>query len=206
LDQNIRFLLFLIALIFNDLSLAQVPINPTRIEATLSKIDVAHHWLAGKHVDWLSGNPDGKPVGKHGHHTHCSAFVAAVCRDLGVPMLEPPQHPQELLADAQYDWLTSKAGRDARWKPVEDAVVANEKATEGKLVLAVYHTPDETQPGHIAIVIPSKRTPDQISTDGPDVTEAGLNNYVLTDLRTGFKNHPSAWQTAREVRFFVYAK
>ena len=46
-----RFLLALLILFANDPAAADQPVNLSRIEATLSTIDVAHHWLAGKHVD-----------------------------------------------------------------------------------------------------------------------------------------------------------
>ncbi len=183
-------------------SYAQEPLTLTSV---LGKLDVSHHWLAGKHVDWLTGNPDGQPVSKFGHHTHCSAFVAAVCKQLDVPMLAPPQHPQELLADAQFDWLISASGKAAGWLSVTDSVDADRQAHSGKLVIAVYHSPDERLPGHIAIVLPSDRSAAELERDGPDITQAGLTNYSRATLRVGFKHHPAAWETDKQVRFFSHA-
>ena len=85
-----------------------VSANGRRLEATLDATGVERLWPAGEHVNWETGVPDGKPERGEGRHTHCSAFVAATAKQLGVYILRPPEHGQVLLANAQYDWLETK--------------------------------------------------------------------------------------------------
>lgn len=71
----------------------------------LDSMQVEDRWLAGRHINWKTGLPDGRPYAKSGAHTHCSAFVAAAAYRLGIYILRPPEHSQVLLANAQVDWL-----------------------------------------------------------------------------------------------------
>ena len=63
-------------------------------------MDVLHKWQAGQHINWQTGEPD-DPDAVSGIRTHCSAFVAAACERRGIYLLRPPEHRQELLANAQ---------------------------------------------------------------------------------------------------------
>src|SRR5262245_23764294 len=98
-----------------------------QLAAVLDSMEVEKHWLAGHHVHWKTGEPDARPVPTTGSHTHCSAFVAAACFRLGIPILEPPEHPQVLLATAQCAWLRD-AGPAAGWTPVADGLAAQRLA------------------------------------------------------------------------------
>src|SRR5689334_14461426 len=82
-----------------------VPIAPAAktLIRRIDSLDVENHWPAGVHVKWETGVPDGRPESGSGKHTHCSAFVAAAARELGIYILRPPEHPQLLLANAQYE-------------------------------------------------------------------------------------------------------
>jgi len=42
------------------------------------------------------------------HHTHCSAFAAAVAMYLDIYLPRPPNHGQTLLANAQTQWLSGE--------------------------------------------------------------------------------------------------
>src|SRR5579862_1615147 len=86
------------------------PVTPAaqQLFQVIDGMDVEHHWPAGEHVSWESGTPDGRPESGTGKHTHCSAFAAAAAKRAGVYVLRPPDHPQLLLANAQYDWLESE--------------------------------------------------------------------------------------------------
>jgi len=75
--------------------------------AAIDALNVEQHWPAGQHVHWQSGVPDGKPETGIGKHTHCSAFVAAAAKQLGIYILRPPEHAQILLANAQFEWLAN---------------------------------------------------------------------------------------------------
>ncbi|HTP94263.1 MAG TPA: hypothetical protein VMK05_00330 [Burkholderiales bacterium] len=171
--------------------------------AAIDALNVEQRWPAGVHVDWASGEPDGKPVGSSGKHTHCSAFVAAAAKQLGVYILRPPRHPQALLANAQYDWLESKGAKEG-WQPVRDGAEAQALANRGLLVVAAYRNRNDHKPGHIAIVRPSDKSRAAIQSEGPQVTQAGGTNYRSTSLKQGFAAHPLAW-THNEVRYYAHA-
>jgi hypothetical protein len=173
-----------------------------KLAAFLDSLDVENHWPAGVHVNWQTGDPDGKPEKTEGRHTHCSAFVASAAKQLGVYILRPPEHPQVLLANAQYEWLRDK-GAEFGWLPVENGYEAQKKANRGFLVVASYMSHNPDKPGHIAIVRPSGKTKEQILSEGPEVIQAGSTNYRSTSLRVGFAGHPAAWEK-NEVRYYAH--
>ena len=163
-----------------------------RLVEVLDSMHVEEHWIAGAIVDWRTGDPTGKPVTDSGKHTHCSQFAAAVCDRLGIYILRPPEHSAVLLANAQFDWLPGK-GRAKGWTPVADGVAAQALANRGQIVVAVCQNPDPKKSGHIAIVRPGTKTPEQITAEGPDVAQAGGTNFNSASLKRGFSNHPEAF-------------
>jgi len=177
--------------------------NGARLSRFLDATHVEERWQAGVHVAWETGLPDGKPETSEGRHTHCSAFVAAVAKQLGIYILRPPEHGQMLLANAQYDWLAG-AGATRGWRFVPTGAQAQEAANGGELVVATYRNHRDDKPGHIAIVRPSTKSLRQIETDGPEITQAGGTNYLSTSLKRGFAGHPAAWDNA-EVRYYAHA-
>jgi hypothetical protein len=181
------------------------PISPKaeRLARFYDGLDVEHLWPAGVHVNWETGVPDGIPERSDGKHTHCSAFVGSVAKQLGIYILRPPEHGQVLLANAQLEWLETVGGSQG-WQSLPDAMAAQVAANRGLFVVASYHNHSSTRPGHIAIVRPSTKSADQIAYDGPDVIQAGGHNYTSTTLALGFAGHPSAWGPAKEVRFFAH--
>ncbi|KAA0127356.1 hypothetical protein FY557_13355 [Chryseobacterium sp. SN22] len=80
-------------------------------------MDVLHKWQSGRHINWQTGEPD-DPGAVSGRKTHCSAFVAAAYERRGIYILRPPEHKQELLANAQLKWLTSDQAKDFGWHPI----------------------------------------------------------------------------------------
>jgi len=180
------------------------PITPIAQEVfqVIDSLDVEHHWPAGEHVFWQSGIPDGKPESGSGKHTHCSAFTAAAAERLGIYILRPPEHPQLLLANAQYDWLATEGGAHG-WRQVSDAVEAQHDANQGWLVLAAYRNHHDDKPGHIAIVRPSDKSVLALQEEGPQITQAGGTNYRSVALRIGFAGHPAAWER-HEVLYYAH--
>lgn len=174
-----------------------------RLADFLDSLDVENRWIAGSHVHWESGNPDGRPVKTEGVHSHCSAFVASACERLGVYILRPPEHGQTFLANAQYDWLMVEGARNG-WTAVADGFRAQEAANRGQLVVAAYKNPKPHKSGHIAIVRPSEKPPSAILREGPQVIAAGEENYTSAPLNVSFRHHPAAWRD-HEVRFFEHA-
>ena len=174
-----------------------------RIFQIIDAMDVEHLWPAGQHVNWRTGIPDGKPVGTEGKHTHCSAFVAAAAEKLGIYILRPPEHSAKLLANAQVEWLNAD-GQQQGWVSVPDMAEAQDKANAGFLVVAAYHNYHDDKPGHIAIIRPGSKPSGLFAQEGPDVTQAGENNYVSNSLKQGFKAHPAAWRD-HEIQYFAHA-
>ena len=164
-------------------------------------------WQANYPIDWRTGQIAGPFETSPGGHTHCSAFAAAVADRLGVYILRPPEHGQMWLANAQEQWLNGAPGgrtaaSAARWGRIgylrdpgaSDRAVA--VANQGHLVVASYFQPPvegRQRSGHIAIVRPSDKPPERIAENGPDVTQAGGQNWLRVALRKGFAAHRAGW-------------
>ncbi|MDE2385777.1 MAG: hypothetical protein KGO53_14270 [Alphaproteobacteria bacterium] len=174
-----------------------------RLFQVIDAMDVEHHWPAGVHIEWESGEPDGKPVSSEGKHTHCSAFVASVAKRLGIYVLRPPDHGQALLANAQFEWLLTD-GQAEGWMQLADMAAAQDAANQGQLVLAAYHNHKDDKPGHIAIVRPGTKSSSQLAAEGPDITQAGLDNFRVTTVKKGFADHKSAF-AGDEILYFAHA-
>jgi hypothetical protein len=185
-------------------TVAADPVAPpaARLAAVIDSLEVETRWPAGVHVNWETGIPDGRPERSSGKHTHCSAFVAAAAKRVGIYILRPPEHSQLLLANAQVDWLAAQ-GAAQGWQSVSDAVEAQREANRGLFVVAAYRNHHDDRPGHIAIVRPSERSAADIEAEGPQITQAGGTNYRSTTLEHGFAGHPAAWGR-REVRFYAH--
>lgn len=141
------------------------PITPAarNILKVLDESDVENLWSKHRHVNWETGVPD-EPADYKGREadTHCSALAAAMGERVGVYMLRPPGHAQELLANAQTAWFDSTRGRKAGWYSVDTPEQAQALANMGKLVVVSYQSPDPHHSGHIGIVRASDRTEAQI--------------------------------------------
>jgi hypothetical protein len=170
----------------------------------LDQMGVESKWIAGAHIDWRTGLPDGRPITWEGRHTHCSAFVASAAEKLGVHILRPPEHGQELLANAQNEWLASSDARREGWRPVEGWVEAQTLANQGSLVVASYHNHHDDKPGHIAIVLPGDKSKSALEAEGPNVIEAGTVNSASISLKAGFAGHPHAW-VDQEIDLYAHA-
>jgi hypothetical protein len=182
------------------------PITPdgARLAALLDRSGVAHLWLPHLHIDWLSGAPDPERPGWSPTATHCSAYAAAMAERMGVYLLRPPEHGQDLLANAQFRWLAGQ-GQAAGWKRV-DARTAQSLANRGFLVVAVYENSDPHRPGHIAVIRPSEKTAAALEAEGPDEAQAGARNALDIPVARGFSDHHGAWQPGGTglLRFFAH--
>ena len=165
--------------------------NGQRLTRLLDGTGVDRLWLRGWHVDWRTGAADRNTPGGPEAKTHCSAFVAAIAERLHIYVLRPPEHPQELLANAQMRWLRGH-GAEQGWAPVAGPHQAQALASHGELVLAVWENPNPHRPGHIAILRPSDKTEAQLASAGPEETQSGTRNYLDTTVSVGFHGHPSA--------------
>ncbi len=175
-----------------------------RLLTVLDGMNVETLWLAHEHINWETGQPDkGEDYMGPGRSTHCSAFAAAVGKQLGVYMLRPPEHGQILLANAQAEWFRSPAGRQSGWQAVRDAHDAQSEANRGSLVVVVFESPDPHRPGHIAVVRPAHRPTRLLEENGPEITQAGQKNYGKTSTKGGFQAHPGAWPGG--VRYYSHS-
>ena len=106
------------------------------VSKVLDTMGVESKWIAGEHVYWETGLPTGVPETSPGKHTHCSAFVAAAAKNLGVYILRPPEHGQKPLANAQNEWLAEE-GAARGWVRLADRSSAGRRqsraARGGKL-------------------------------------------------------------------------
>ncbi|ARN80184.1 hypothetical protein [Methylocystis bryophila] len=179
-------------------------VTPRAREMTrvLESMDVPSRWIAGQHVDWQSGLPDGVPMRSAGRHTHCSAFVAAAAQRLGVYILRPPEHSQKLLANAQNEWLAEE-GAAAGWKRLDGPAEAQDAANRGLLVVASYRSHRASKPGHIAVIRPAERSAYETALFGPDVIQAGAVNSNSINIRRAFAGHPSAWRD-NEIDYYAH--
>jgi hypothetical protein len=168
------------------------PITPAgqRIVQLLDESDVERRWLAGDRIAWETGLPLPTAPDAPPGHTHCSAYVAAMAKRLGVYILRPPEHGQVLLANAQGNWLAASKGG---WRPLADYAAAQAAANQGQLVVASFINPNPRKAGHIAIIRPSEKDAAALAADGPAEAQAGQHNYSHTDLRIGFRYHRGAF-------------
>jgi hypothetical protein len=201
-------LLFIFLLFAGAANCQDLQISPAgqKLKDFYLSMDVENYWLAKTHVNWETGVPD-MPDAEHGNKTHCSAFIAAACERLNIYILRPPQHSQILLANAQTDWLSTAAALNDGWGklPDNDTLFTNAQrlADVGKVVVAVYKNTDRSKPGHAALVMPSNRSAQQLTDEGPMLIMAGTHNFNYITLIKGFKSHITSWPT-HEVQFFVH--
>jgi hypothetical protein len=173
------------------------------LAAVLDSMHVEQLWQAGRQVDWRTGEPKGKVYTNALSHTHCSAFAAAAAEKLGVYLLRPPEHSAVLLANAQQEWLCS-SGTNQGWHAVATPLEAQQLANAGELVVVTCKNPDPNRPGHIAIVRPSLWSEAKILADGPEIIQAGAQNFDSTTTREGFKHHPGAFEK-NQLLYFAHA-
>jgi hypothetical protein len=182
------------------------PITPggERLATLLDRSGVEHLWLPHFHIEWLTGEPDPSRPGWSPTATHCSAYAAAMADRMGVYLLRPPEHGQDLLANAQLRWLAGQ-GEAEGWREV-DAKEAQTLANQGFLVLAAYENPDPRRPGHIAVIRPSEKSLAALAADGPEDAQAGAHNALSMPVAESFAGHRGAWEPdgAGGVRFFAH--
>ncbi|MDD5216652.1 MAG: hypothetical protein PHN49_06475 [Candidatus Omnitrophica bacterium] len=185
-----------------ELNTTEISDKGRRLAELLDTLDVEHHWLAHQNVDWRTGEPDGIPMIQKGEYAHCSAFVAGATEKLGIYILRPPQHEQNLLANAQHRWLI-KRGKKFGWLPVATSMEAQYRANQGDLVVISYQNPSRKKPGHIAIVRPCSKTAAEIQEEGPQIIQAGIENFGSAPMKDGFKHHLGASKKER-ILFFSH--
>lgn len=176
-------------------SASSITAKGKHLARVLDEMEVEKYWQPGVAIHWKTGKPD---PNQGQHATHCSAFVAAACERLGVYILRPPDHSQVLLANAQQKWLLNEGEKEG-WRPVKSWSAAQQRANDGDLVVASFRNPNPEEPGHVALVRPSTRSPESITKDGPDFIWAGRHNHNRGTLDECFHEHKD------KVLFFAHA-
>lgn len=203
-----RLLVVLCSIIFY-ISYSQKTIEVTSTGLELRQFylnqNVEHLWLSGHHINWETGELN-NPEATKGIKTHCSSFVASVCKQKGVYILRPPLHKTGLLANAQFDWLLTEEAHNKGWHQIKDSVFekGQEYANNGFLVVAVYKNPNLKKPGHIALVIPFEKSFELLNNEGPTLIQAGNTNKNFIALKDGFKHHISEWASAKDIIMLFY--
>jgi hypothetical protein len=208
-------IVFLVAAPFPALAQTQAapccgPITPQgeRLRALLDASGVDHLWRAGYLVDWQTGVETGTDgTASMRHHTHCSAFAAAMSVRLGVYLLRPPEHGQTLLANGQVHWLETAAAEAQGWRRLTDLVTVQTRANHGDFIVALVENPNNALPGHVTIVRPSEIGAEELEQRGPLITQAGTINYRSAHLDIGMRHHEGAWLPGSKgaVRFYAHA-
>jgi hypothetical protein len=171
------------------------------LAAFLDSMHVEQLWPAGWHVNWRTGEPERKTEKPT---SHCSAFTAAAAARLGIYILRPPEHPQVLLANAQFEWLQNQ-GAEKGWRRLRGYREAQELANQGQLVVASLANPNSEKPGHIAIVRPSEKSRARLDSDGPEIIQSGLTNYDRTNIVTGFEHHETKSNGWKQIDILYFA-
>jgi hypothetical protein len=168
-------------------------------------LNVETHWVAGQHIDWETGEPSDRDD-THNVKNHSAAFVAAACQKLKIVILRPPEHAQDLLSNAQFDWLPTSAATAQAWKHIPNDSrynAAQDLANKGFVVVAIVKNSDERKPGQVALVMPAAVTEKDLTENGPQIIMAGVKNYTSTALKNGFKGFYNKWPES-QVEFYYY--
>ena len=171
-----------------------------KFKVYLDSLHVEQLWPARVPIHWETGEPDPGRVG-HEPPTHCSTFVAAAAKRLGIYILRPPEHSQEMLSLAQERWLEGGEAASQGWRRVASVREAQVLANRGEFVVLVFG--QEHAAGHIAIVRPAVKTQAALDTEGPETTQASGRNFSDGTAIESFKLHRGAWPD--QVEIFAHA-
>lgn len=163
-------------------------------------------WQKGMHVNWETGVAD-DPNATKNIKTHCSSFVASVCKQRGIYILRPPKHSVSLLANAQYSWLFTPVATAEGWLQIADNnfIAAQTLANEGNVVIAVAKNPNPKKSGHIALVMPAEISSSDVINKGPKLIQAGGINSSDVDFVTAFHKHYKVFPpSVEEVALFYH--
>ena len=163
------------------------------IEAQLDQMDVKDKWIAGTHIDWRTGVPDGQPESAD-RPPHPLQRLRRRRRGKIRRLPAAPAGAPAILAGERPERMAAHRGRGEGWQSLPDGAAAQNAANRGLLVVASYHNRNDDKPGHIAIVLPGMKNAALLASEGPDVMQAGTVNSARTSLRDGFSGHPGSFE------------
>lgn len=147
--------------------------------------------------------------------SHCSAFVRFAAKKIyGIDVQPDPDS-----SSSKYGWCFLTNPQHAALVQGEsgfaiingadnaaDPVMAQIRANQGNLVIASVPGLSDEKAGHIAIVLPdTSRSADAIKADGPEVVQAGINNFAHTKALNGFWMHTDYGKRFSNVQYFFVA-
>jgi len=153
--------------------------------AFVDSLDVKHKWLHSVAVDWLTGQPTTQftvpPT-----DTHCSAFAAAVANDVGIYLLQPPDHNpslhnqegQDYLANAQSFWLNGQY----------DPAGPNEPSAEDEQIDPDVITASQAGWANVATRLCSDASAYQLALEAENLANAG---FLVVASILGNQNYTS---------------
>jgi hypothetical protein len=163
------------------------------------------NWWPPIPVNWQTGSPN-TPTPPSPNTTltgtHCSCFTTAAANPLGIYILRPPIYPDGWHDMANYQdlWYKTNYETSYGWIVITNSptnmIVAQDLANQGNLVIACYLNPDINDSGHTAVIFPYSNTVANINAVGPEECQAGAYNYNLTNVMTGFNQHPGAFPSS----------
>ncbi len=184
-------------------SMMNIDTSGIKLQQFYKKLNVENLWQKGVHVNWETGEADNPDATKN-IKTHCSSFAAAACKWLNIYLLHPPEHNPSLLANAQYNWLSTPEAANDGWKklPNNDYKMIQEKANNGFVVIAVWKNPSPHLSGHIALIMPQNIDVERLSEKTIKIIQAGRINSSNISLAEGFEKHIISWQNSSIVFYY----
>jgi len=185
----------------------------------INSLNVEKKWQKGNVINCMTGETFLEETEKYDppklkRLTYCSCFAYATSKALGLPnkaLLPHPENNKEFvptLSNKQIEWLETEGIKNG-WNYIktenrdENFTQAQKFANQGYFVLATYKNANPKRVGHIAVVIPSNKNIEKIKLEGPDIAQAGTNNFSSGSLKKGFKGKKNAFKD-NEIKFYYY--
>ena len=173
-----------------------IPINKNGLKLAnfINSLDVENKWKKNQYIDWYSGETINTINKLNSYYSHCSSYVASICKRLNIPIHGPEFNiPTEGLANKQYLWLLEN-GESYGWykinknNQIENEINAQLMANNGYLVIVCHYHLINKNKGHIAIVKPSEIDTHDIIKYGCMIAQSGKINSSNMYLINGFRN------------------
>jgi hypothetical protein len=173
-----------------------IPINKNGIKLStfINSLDVENKWKRNNYIDWYSGETINIVNKLNSFYSHCSSFVASVCKRLNIPIYGPEFNvPTEGLANKQYQWLF-EYGEIYGWKHInnqnqlENEIFAQLMANNGYIVIVCHYHLINKNKGHIGVIKPYEIGIHDIIKYGCIIAQSGKRNSSNMYLVDGFRN------------------
>jgi len=185
----------------------------------INSLNVEEKWQKGTIINCKTGETlleetEKQASPKLKRLTHCSCFAYAASTALGLPnkaLLPHPESDEEFipaLPNKQAQWLETEGIKNG-WNYIkskdrdDNFIQAQKFANQGYFIVSTYKPTNPKRAGHIAVVIPSNKDIEKIKLEGPDIAQAGINNFSSGSLKKGFKNKKNAFKD-NEIKFYYY--